>query len=31
LDGHVSGIKESTGEDVPNRWYTGNKADDKDL
>ncbi len=31
LDGHVSGIKESTGEDVPNHWYTGNKADDKDL
>ncbi|HNS20289.1 MAG TPA: type II secretion system protein [Sedimentisphaerales bacterium] len=23
LDGHVSGIKQSTGEDVPRRWYTG--------
>jgi prepilin-type N-terminal cleavage/methylation domain-containing protein len=25
LDGHVSGIKESTGEDVPRYWYTGEK------
>jgi prepilin-type processing-associated H-X9-DG protein len=23
LDGHVSGIKETTGEDVPAYWYTG--------
>lgn len=23
LDGHVSGIKETTGEDVPASWYTG--------
>ncbi|MEN6336214.1 MAG: prepilin-type N-terminal cleavage/methylation domain-containing protein [Phycisphaerales bacterium] len=23
LDGHVSGIKETTGEDVPTSWYTG--------
>lgn len=23
LDGHVSGIEESTGEDVPKYWYTG--------
>lgn len=23
LDGHVSGIKETTGEDVPQYWYTG--------
>lgn len=23
LDGHVSDIRESTGEDVPRRWYTG--------
>lgn len=23
LDGHVSGIAETTGEDVPRRWYTG--------
>jgi prepilin-type N-terminal cleavage/methylation domain-containing protein/prepilin-type processing-associated H-X9-DG protein len=23
LDGHVSGIKETTGEDVPAHWYTG--------
>jgi hypothetical protein len=23
LDGHVSGIKETTGEDVPRYWYTG--------
>jgi prepilin-type N-terminal cleavage/methylation domain-containing protein/prepilin-type processing-associated H-X9-DG protein len=27
LDGHVSGIKESTGEDVPRRWYTGKATD----
>jgi len=23
LDGHVSGIKETTGEDIPRYWYTG--------
>jgi prepilin-type processing-associated H-X9-DG protein len=27
LDGHVSGIKETTGEDVPARWYTGKATD----
>jgi len=27
LDGHVTGIKESTGEDVPTYWYTGKRAD----
>ncbi len=25
LDGHVSSIEETTGDDVPLRWYTGNK------
>jgi len=25
LDGHVSGIKETTGEDVPAYWYTGKR------
>ncbi|MHC4230164.1 MAG: hypothetical protein ACYSW0_22230 [Planctomycetota bacterium] len=23
LDGHVTEIEETTGEDVPTRWYTG--------
>jgi prepilin-type N-terminal cleavage/methylation domain-containing protein/prepilin-type processing-associated H-X9-DG protein len=27
LDGHVTGIKETTGEDVPRKWYTGNPED----
>jgi prepilin-type processing-associated H-X9-DG protein len=27
LDGHVSGIKETTGEDVPRYWYTGVRED----
>ncbi len=27
LDGHVSGIKETTGEDVPAYWYTGVRGD----
>ncbi len=27
LDGHVSQIKESTGEDVPVYWYTGDRTD----
>jgi len=27
LDGHVSSIKESTGEDVPVYWYTGERPD----
>jgi len=27
LDGHVTEIKESTGEDVPSKWYTGNPED----
>jgi len=27
LDGHVSGIKETTGEDVPVSWYTGVHTD----
>ena len=26
LDGHVSGIKETTGEDVPGYWYTGSRG-----
>lgn len=25
LDGHVSSIHETTGDDVPKKWYTGNK------
>jgi prepilin-type processing-associated H-X9-DG protein len=25
LDGHVSGIRESTGEDVPTYWYDGQR------
>ena len=25
LDGHVSAIEETTGDDVPSRWYTGDK------
>ncbi|MFC1603874.1 prepilin-type N-terminal cleavage/methylation domain-containing protein [Planctomycetota bacterium] len=25
LDGHVSDIEETTGDDVPSRWYTGDK------
>ena len=29
LDGHVSGIKESTGEDVPVYWYTGERPSDE--
>lgn len=29
LDGHVSEIRESTGEDVRRRWYTGLKTDDE--
>jgi prepilin-type processing-associated H-X9-DG protein len=28
LDGHVSPIKESTGEDVPVYWYTGERPKD---
>mgnify|MGYP006886040247 CR=1 FL=1 len=27
LDGHVTGIQESTGEDVPTYWYTGKRTD----
>jgi len=27
LDGHVSGIKESTGEDVPTYWYDGKRPE----
>lgn len=27
LDGHVTEIKESTGEDIPRKWYTGNPKD----
>jgi prepilin-type N-terminal cleavage/methylation domain-containing protein/prepilin-type processing-associated H-X9-DG protein len=27
LDGHVSAIEETTGDDVPSRWYTGDKPD----
>lgn len=27
LDGHVSGIRETTGEDVPRHWYTGKETD----
>jgi len=29
LDGHVSGIKESTGEDVPTYWYDGIRPGDE--
>jgi prepilin-type N-terminal cleavage/methylation domain-containing protein/prepilin-type processing-associated H-X9-DG protein len=29
LDGHVSGIKESNGEDVPVYWYTGERPGDE--
>jgi len=25
LDGHVSSIEETTGDDVPKRWYTGER------
>lgn len=27
LDGHVTEIKETTGEDIPPKWYTGNPED----
>ena len=27
LDGHVTEIKETTGEDIPAKWYTGNPED----
>lgn len=27
LDGHVTEIKESTGEDIPRKWYTGDPKD----
>ena len=27
LDGHVTEIKETTGEDIPRKWYTGNPGD----
>ena len=27
LDGHVTEIKETTGEDIPRKWYTGNPED----
>ncbi|MHC4488511.1 MAG: hypothetical protein ACYSW7_04940 [Planctomycetota bacterium] len=27
LDGHVSAIEETTGDDVPLRWYTGDKPE----
>ena len=27
LDGHVTDLEETTGDDVPSRWYTGDKPD----
>ena len=27
LDGHVTSLEETTGDDVPSRWYTGDKPD----
>jgi hypothetical protein len=27
LDGHVTDIKETTGEDIPRRWYMGKVED----